>query len=260
MFADVLAAALRGLGFIGLFQAAGAICFLALFSTAPPINVRISRLAMISALGAMTCFIAQQSLEAARFVGDLAGVLDIEWLREAWISRSGGGQALRITGLALIVAGAPRGTSRSLTVAGVGATLALLAFLISGHTSVHPLRSVLAPLLGVHVFVAAFWFGSLLPLILLVRHESPDHAAAVLERYSLLAGWLVPLILVAGALMLWVLAACNRWRLVPLLAGGSAAARTLLRRSITTEILLIGGVFVLTAVLTLFFSPEGTDE
>jgi copper resistance protein D len=284
MIADVLAAGLRALGFIGLFQAAGAIFFMALFGTASAISARINTLAMISAVTAIACFIAQQSLEAARFVGELGGVLDTEWLREAWMSRSGGAQALRLTGLSLIVAGATRRSSHGLIAAGVGAAFALLSFLVSGHTSVHPLRTALAPLLGIHIFVAAFWFGSLLPLVLLVRHEPTDHAAVVLGRYSRVAGWLVPLILVAGALMLWVLAsdmsvltrtygqlvllkliafallmglaARNRWRLVPLLASGSAAAGAVLRRSIAIEIVLIGGVLALTAVLTLLFSPE----
>ena len=57
-------------------------------------------------------------------------------------------------------------------------------------------------------------------------------------------------------LVLLGLAAWNRWRALPALAGADARATGLgLRRSIALEYCLILGVFAVTAVMTTFYSP-----
>jgi len=137
-------------------------------------------------------------------------------------------------------------------------------------------------LLAVHLLVVAFWFGSLLPLALVIRRESRATAAAVLRRFSVIAGWLVPLILVAGLTMAWllagslnvlgkpygelllvklagfgllmVLAAYNKWQLTP--AFEAARSDTSLRGSMAAEWVLMVAVLSVTAVLTAFFSPQ----
>jgi putative copper export protein len=143
---------------------------------------------------------------------------------------------------------------------------------------------VLAPLLALHLLIVAFWAGSLLPLMLVMSRESRSIAVRILARFSTIAGWLVPGILIAGlgmALLLitdWSvlrqgygllllaklggyvallsLAAWNRWRLLPALADAQPRAPAMLRRSVATEALLIIAVLSLSAVLTLFFAPE----
>jgi putative copper export protein len=285
VFADLLAFALRAFAFVGLFLAAGTAFFLSMFrdiparASAPP-----RRLGMIAAAAAAVCFVAQQSLEAARFAGELSGITQRDLLLLAWSSASGLGQAVRVAGLVLIVVGLARKAVGGLAVASIGAALALLSFLLSGHTSIHPLRPVLAPLLAIHVIIVAFWFGSLLPLWLISRQEPSDRAASVLRKFSLIAGASVPLIFVAGLAMflilagdlsvlqraygqlvvakiaafvlLMLLASCNRWRLVPAMASGGRSAAARLRRSILAEIVLIATVLTITAGLTLFLSPE----
>ncbi len=286
MSADVLSYVLRALGFIALFQAAGGAFFASLFpQVMPHVRERLRHLALSAAIVAMACFALQQSLEAGRFVGEVSGVLQWDLLVLAWNSPSGLGQVLRLSGLLLIVIGFRTNTAPGAWTASCGAALALLAFLASGHTSVDPWRPLLAPLLAVHVLVAAFWFGSLMPLLLVSRHEVADSAAAILARFSVLAGWSVPLILIAGLaivlalapdlsvlqrtygqlvllklavfLVLLLLATYNRWRLVPWISQGRPQALIALRRSITVEVALIAGVLAVTAALTLFFSPEG---
>jgi putative copper export protein len=166
--------------------------------------------------------------------------------------------------------------------ASLGGAISLGAFVLSGHTSAHAERAILAPLLALHVLIIGFWFGSLAPLLLVVRLESRSMAAAVLLRFSRIAGWLVPLILLAGLAMAWILAgsigvlrkpygelllakftgfgvlmlfaAYNRWKLTPALQQG--ASGTSLRRSIVAEYLLIVVVLSVTAVMTTFFSPD----
>src|SRR2546430_13229115 len=55
-------------------------------------------------------------------------------------------------------------------------------------------RLLLAPLLLVHLMLAAFWFGSLWPLRQLCALEPRAQAARVIEAFSSGALWLVPLI------------------------------------------------------------------
>jgi putative copper export protein len=121
-----------------------------------------------------------------------------------------------------------------------------------------------------------------MPLVLVLRLESHGSAAGLLMRFSRRAGWLVPLILLAGLAMAWILAgslsvlsqpygqlllaklagfvllmlfaAYNRWKLTPALQ--QAASSAALRRCIAAEYVLIAAVLSVTAVMTTFFSPD----
>jgi len=96
--------------------------------------------------------------------------------------------------------------------------------------------------------------------------------------------WLVPGVLVAGLVMafvllpglaalrtaygqllvckaigfsaLMVLAALNKWRWGPILAQRSADGSRAFRRSVAGEYVLIVAVLCITAVLTMFYSPD----
>ncbi|MGH8206581.1 MAG: CopD family protein [Steroidobacteraceae bacterium] len=307
MSPDLIAVIVRALGFVALFQAAGVALFLAGFghqlSTA---HQGIRHLGLIAAAAGIVLVLAHLSLDPARMAGDFSGVWDTDLQRLAWNSPSGTSQMAQVIGLLVVL------TSLSLSaeqaaglqaIAVIGAVIALGAFLLTGHTRAHPLRALLAPLLALHLFVIAFWFGALLPLIHITRTESAAVTARVLRRFSSVAGALVPLLAVAGIamaailcgsfsalhqrygqlllvklaglLILLMLAAYNRWRLVPALpadaettsvsatantaaadraaALGAAAA---LRRSMGAEYLLIVAVLGVTDVLTSFFSPH----
>jgi copper resistance protein D len=162
--------------------------------------------------------------------------------------------------------------------------LAVGALVLTGHTSTHPQRALLAPLLLLHLLAAAFWFGALAPLCLSLKHERLAEAQAVLRRFSRLASWLVPGIALAGISMAWllidstavlrraygllllgklamfsllmVLAALNRWRFMPALAAAPQPMRRALQRSMVAEYLGVIVVLSMTATLTSLFSPE----
>jgi putative copper resistance protein D len=281
---DLVAALLRGLGFLGLFQAAGATLFAVSLGVAvPAVHGALRRLILLAAIPALLCFILQQTLEAARFTGDFSGLLDPGLQQIAWHSSGGLAQAVRAGGLLLIIVGATGVWRAGWSVATFGALVAVLSFALTGHTSAHPLRIALVPLLALHLLVAAFWFGSLAPLYLLSNERSREHTVPVLRRFSGIAGRLVPLIAVAGIVMavmllpslaalkepygilllvklalfavLMALAAYNKWRLVPALERGDVQAFAVLRRTIASEVVLIAGALLVTSVLTLFFSP-----
>jgi putative copper export protein len=166
----------------------------------------------------------------------------------------------------------------------VGATLAVVAFTLTGHTSVSPERWFLIVALAVHVLIVAFWLGALLPLYVATRREQAPAAARVVAAFSVAATWLVPGIFLAGVVLAaglvpslatfarpygqlllvkiggfalaMAFAAMNKWHLAPALARGLPNGGAALRRSIAAEYALIVCVLVATAVMTSFFSPD----
>ena len=283
MSPDLLSVIVRTAGYVGVLQAAGAVLFLLQFRTHLDASHRsVRRLGIVAALVTMPCIVAHLLLDAARMAGEYPGMMDPELLRLAVQSGSGAAHALQLAGLALIAAGLRRDNNS--VAAGVGAALAVLAFPLTGHTSVHALRALLAPLLALHVAMVAYWLGAFAPLLLALRRESPAAAAELLQRFSASAGWLVPwipavgvamaLVLLPGAAawlrpyglllgaklaifgLLMVLAALNRWRWVPMLATDGMRGRIALQRSVVFEYVLVASVLALTATLTTFYSPE----
>jgi len=284
MSPDLLSVIVRSAGFVFLFQTAGAALFAALFAsrlTASAGNVR--RLAIGSAWAGIFFVGAHLWLDAARMSGEFAGMLDSSMLRLALSSSSAAAQAMQMAGLLVIASGSV--STRYGKVFGVlGALLAVSGFILTGHTSVHPWRVVLAPLLMLHLLIVAFWFGSLLPLWIVSQREPIALAATVLEKFSRLATWLVPLIALAGLIMAGIIArgvpplaepygallltklvafavlmgfaALNKWRLVPAMEVAQAQSLPALRRSMLAEFCLIVGVLAVTATMTTFFSPE----
>ncbi|HEY0918783.1 copper resistance D family protein, partial [Devosia sp.] len=160
--------------------------------------------------------------------------------------------------------------------AGVG-----LALAATGHAGAAEPQWLTRPAVFLHAAGIAFWAGALPALATLLRHRSAE-AAAALRRFSLAAPFAVLPLIVAGAtlalvqvrapealvataygrvlmvklallVVLFGLAAFNRWRLTrPALAGEGAATRTLVR-VIAVEAVLI--VAVLGAVATWRFTP-----
>jgi putative copper export protein len=282
MSPDLLSVIVHAGGYIGLLQAAGAVLFLWQFGA--PLAAsrrRVRKLGIAAALVTIPCIGAHLVLDAARMAGEYPGIMDPGLMRLALWSASGAAHLLQMAGLALIAAGLARGHRFT---AGAGVALAILAFPLTGHTSVHAMRWLLAPLLALHVTLVAFWLGALAPLLLALRHETSADAIRLLHRFSSLAGWIVPCIPAAGIAMALVLipdasalrrpygqllgvklagfallmglAVLNRWRWVPMLAREGARAAVALRRSVLGEYLLISAILVATATLTTFYSPD----
>jgi putative copper export protein len=285
---DLPSVALRGLSLVGLFQAAGSAFFLALFrSWLARSKHSVRRLGFYSALAGLVLMAAHQWFEGARMANDYTGLFDHSLQRLAWSSSGGSAAFFQIVGLSLIALALAHQARPSANVATIGAVIAACAFALSGHTSDHSQRALLAPLLCIHLLLVSFWFGSLLPLIICSRREEISDAVALLQNFSSVAGWLVPCIGVAGLTMalvlipapagwravygllllgklgafglLLLLAGWNRWRVVPAWAAGEpaaiAAAPKALRRVIAIEYLLMLALFAATAVLTTFYSP-----
>ena len=103
-----------------------------------------------------------------------SGMMDATLQRLAWTGSGGNAVLLQMIGLGIVAFGLRPGVAPG--IASTGASIAAIAGVLTGHTSVHPQRPLLALLLAVHLVLVAFWFGALLPLILCSRGESREHA------------------------------------------------------------------------------------
>ena len=286
MTADLVSALVRALSFIALFQAAGVVMFFAIFGRdLGEARQPIRQLGRAAAIASIVLVLGHLSLEAARMAGALSGAFDVSLQLLVLDSPMSIAAALRIAGAVAILTALTRtgADNAGRMYIGLAGTLLIIAgFLFVGHTAIHPDRAWLAALLSLHLAVVAFWFGALMPLVMITRHEHGTRAIQISERFSRIATWWVPGILVAGLLLtltlvdrwavfregygqlllvklagfmaLMILAALNKWRYVP--GIDQPATRVAFQRSVKAEYALICVVLTATAIMTTFYSPE----
>lgn len=284
MLPDVLSVVLRALTYVLLLQAAGMSLFLARFGRLlSGSGESIRRMGFISAIAGIVAVLGHFALEAPRMAGDMSGLWDFSLHAAALHSAIGEVFGVRVLGLSVLAFALRRDAEVGATGV-IGAALATAAFLLSGHTAVSLQRWILGPLLMTHLLIVAFWFGALPSLYQASRRELPVVAGKVVQAFSGVAVWLVPIIFLAGLALvallvpswavfdqpygelllvkiggfgaLMALAAMNKWRLGPGIASGNQSALRALSRSIASEYALIIVVLAATAVMTTFFSPE----
>ncbi len=285
MTLDAASIALQAIAYLALLQAAGGVMYLG--SVGAPMRAgREAVVALIrraAALG-IAAALMHAAFEAGRMAGEFAGMADGRLQRLVWFGPAGEATVVRAAALTILAMRWNHGAARIGTVRTAAAVLAVLSLLTVGHTATNPARGVLAPLLALHLLVAAWWFGSLLPLACAARLEMPDTAGRCVHRFSVVAGWLVPCMAVAGLALAWLLtggrfdgtqpydlallakaagfssalalAALNRWRLAPALASGRPQAVRRFGLSLVVETVLLAAVVVVTAAMTSLFSPE----
>ncbi len=282
---DALVIGLRAIGFVALFQAAGAALFLALYRehAARPWADELRLVARIAALIALVAAVLHYVLTPARMAGDFGSTFDPALESLLLRSSSGSAHIVRVVGLAILLLSLDRASKLNTWVASSGAALALLSFLLMGHTVIHEQRFLLAPLLLIHVVVAAVWLGALAGLYLAAR-EDGTASGPLVARFSAHATSVVPALFVCGFLMsvvfirsfgelatpygamvlgkslgfavLMALAAQNKWRFGPRMLAGDAGAVPALQRTIAWEWGVIAVVLVATAVMTSVYAPE----
>jgi copper resistance protein D len=282
---DVISVILRALSFVLLLQAAGVAIFVAIFGRRlASSRAEVHRLGQAAAVAAIVLVAAHYAMEAARMAGEMSGMWDPALQGMAWNSPARAALICRLLGLLLIAVGLQNAGVRGTILAAGGAVLATGAFTLTGHTAVNVHRAALAALLMLHLVVVAFWFGALWPLYTASLRETPAQASDIIERFTAVATWLVPVILLAGIVMAVLLlpnvsalnepygrlliakvvgfavlmgfAAANKWRLGPALVHGPVQSGLWFRRSVAAEYVLIAAVLAITAVMTSFFSPE----
>lgn len=283
---DFAVIGLRSLGFVAALQAAGVPLFLALFKRVlGDATPWILALARRSAAAGLLLVLAHQLAEPARATGSFGGILDGSL--QALLLSSDGGTAtgVRVGGLLLVLIGALRPSRIGRQAAIAGTMLITASFAFMGHTATHDQRWLLAAMLLLHLSIIAFWFGSLWPLVLVARHEDLRTSGVVVERFSAIASWLVPIVFVAGLVLslalvpgvaalatgyglllvakvagfslLMGIAALNKWRFGPAISRGDTDALHGFRVSLRVEWTVIAVVVAAAAVMTSMFSPTG---
>lgn len=114
----------------------------------------------------------------------------------AMASSSGTSALVALAGLAVLAVGLLLGRRAAML---AGALVALAALTLTGHAATAAPRWLSLPLVGLHGLVAAFWLGSLWPLLVVLRGSSPEESFAVVRRFSRLAVWGVVVLVVSGA-------------------------------------------------------------
>lgn len=281
---DFIAVALRAAAFVAVVHAAGLGLFLALFEHHLKRAVRpIRRFSAWNAVGGLILVAVHRGFEPARVTGSLDGLLDGSLHALLWSSDAGTTAAVQLLGLGLLLAGSMTSSALGRTAGIVGAVLIASSFAFMGHTVTQEHRWLLGPALIVHILIVAFWFGSLWPLHRVARNEELRIVGTVVERFSAIAAWLVPMIFVAGLVLsiallpslaalltpygtlllakitgfalLMVFAALNKWRYGPAIRAGDASATRALGVSVKVEFTLITIVLVTAAFMTSLFAP-----
>ena len=224
-------------------------------------------------------------VDAVKFAGSVEGIFDFEIQKMIFQSHLGVFKAMAFFGLLALTISSFKQTKGGNTLGIIGVTAIAFSFSYTGHTAENPYRFILAPLLGLHIAIIIFWYGSLLPLYLILKTENQDVSGKIVDQYSKVAFYLVPVIFVAGIVMgtvlmggknffeneyglllllkiglfsvLMLFAALNKWKLGPALMANEINASKNLQRVIMIEFLIISAIVLLTAILTGYFSPTG---
>ena len=218
---------------------------------------------------------------AGNMAGDLAGMGDPLLIGLVLETPGGAASVMAAAGFLLILLAelVVKDPAHPLRITGPG--LAILSMLLAGHVTTGGIQAGI--LLAVHLGGLGFWLGALLPLRAMCRDPERFGGQLVLadlaEMFGRRAIWLVPVLLIAGTLYaallvgsvaalvttsygqvlmvkvglvsgLLGLAALNRFRLVPALRGGEAAALLRLRRSIDCELAGVAMVLLATSLMT----------
>jgi putative copper resistance protein D len=275
---------LRAVALVLVLQAVGGALFCLMFRRAPSGAAPAVRHTAwrVSAL-ALGVLALQALYEPIHLAGDVSGLADPPLLRLFLGSAAGAALALRIAGAACAALALRPGAATSTLAAAAAVLLTGVSFPVTGHTAIAAHHWLLAGLLFVHVSIVMFWFGALWPLRQVLALEAPANAARTIAAFSAVAVRVVPLLALVGALIaalllpdaaalgrpwgllvlgkvllfaaLMGLAAVNRLRLTPALAGADACAAKRLARTVALEYLLICLTLAVTAVLTGNFAP-----
>ncbi len=280
------------LGYLGALGAVGLAIFLVFAFDGGAERLLLLRLTTIGALVGVIGLAAAVPLQAAIVVGrGFGGIGDAVALVEQAAGGTGVACALAAIGLAVtVMCAAPRARSVRLDVGtALGAATTLATFAVVGHTrTFHPAWLVISADVT-HVTAGAVWFGGLVGLVtmLAVRRagtpaaaSSVASSAAVVARFSAIAGVTLVAVAVSGTLMGWrivrtlhalftttygqlllvkialvgvvvVMGAYNRYRLVPMVTGTSTllSGRLRLVRTVRYEAAIIILVLGVTSVL-----------
>ena len=262
---DAVAVLNRWVLYTSMLMASGsALCLLLLKppSIAADATARLGRLAAIVSAPAYVLAIGFGG--AAMLGSGLGAILTTQAWSLGFDTSVGSSAILGFPGMLLLIYALTVRRSAAIPLA-VG--LAIASFLVTGHAATAAPVWLTAPIVGIHLLCAAFWFGAFAPLYVAVRKLPAVEAAVLITRFSAQAVYAVGAIVVSGCIIAAVqvegvsalattdyglrllaklalvaaiigLAAYNKWVLTPKLRRGERASAASIRRLIVVEILL----------------------
>ena len=285
----VAAVLVQALLYATCLTAGGGVLFLAVFGR--QLNEPERRFAIqftrSMAVAALFVTIARVMILSAMLGDDFASLYDWSLIQIVLEGSDGRAAAVRAVGL-IGIAAFTFGTSASQVIALVGAVLVAGSFALTGHSgSVGP-GYLPRLLVGIHVLAVSFWIGALVPLFKIASDPEFSRAGIILRRFGSIAAFIVPGLIAAGLVMLWLLlgsleaiftseygrlvllklafvagiltlAAVNKLRLTPGVVAGSQAAAARLRWSIAGEMTLATAILIVTAIFTTAVGPPEMD-
>ena len=279
---DSVTVALRALVYIAsLASAGGALFWISFGRASEKIAWALRRQLLAGLILAVVVEVARYANFQLMIAGGDAALAFGEDMRAVYADTPGAAAAaMRLVGVCVVAAT----VFRSRGLAAVGIALVVAGYLVEGHTAASDQRPILAALVGVHLLVAHWWFGGLMPLYQLMRSGDAALMHATAERFGRIAIVLVPVLLAVGGIALamlvgWQLdpnapyqqrfaiklgavalvlaiAAINKLALTPMLARAPEAGARAFRRSIALEIVVAVGVLIATAWAVLL-APVG---
>ncbi len=266
--------------YAALFLGVGAVAFRAAIAPLPRGAARTAAGLMLLGLAAAPVSVGLQGLDALEMpLAELGR--RVAWVT-GWSTSYGATAALAVLALVLgLLALALRRGRISAAVALLALAATGTALAASGHASAAAPQILTRPAVFLHAVGIAAWAGALLPLGLLLRAGGPA-AATALRRFSTLipvavlplaaAGILLAVVQLGQVSALWTtaygqvflvklalllvlfgLAALNRWRLTKTAETGDGQATRRLARSVAAESALVLAIFA--AAATWRFTP-----
>ncbi len=274
-----------------MLLAAGAALFIVGMSVPGAVEPSVYKMGRTSAaVAAVTYVLALGFGGAEMMLGGPTAIFSMDAWSQSMASTLAPSALIGIPGLLVLFIAfgkGPEGKSSPLLIA--GAAIAVASFLVTGHAATAAPVWLMAPMVAVHLFCAAFWIAALYPLAKTAQVAEVTEAGAVMTQFSERAVWTVGALFLSGAVITWIqvegpqnmlttdyglrltakiaifvmllgLAAMNKMVLTPALEKSDAAASGKLRRSIKFEyaamVLIIGAA----VSLTLATPPRATMD
>ncbi len=213
----------------------------------------------------------------------LAGNFDEATISALLMSSVGAAAGMRLSGAALLLmTSADQDDSFVRGMRLSYAALIAASFVFSGHAAAAGFGAGLVA--SVHISVAGWWIASLVAIARACAASGPSSASRIVQRFSALAVTAIAALVLAGiililalialpvltvtpylvtlavkigiALLIFALAAFNKFRLTPRVLAGEVSALRALRTAIHLELALLGLVLIATALLTTYNAPE----
>lgn len=274
-----------------MLLAAGAALFATSMSVPSQVETSLFRMGRLSAMVAAVTYVLALGFGGAEMMlGGPGAIFSISAWSQAMSSTLAPSAFVGIPGLLILAFAFSKGPEgKSIPLLLLGSVIAVGSFLVTGHAATAPPVWLMAPVVAVHLFCAAFWIAALYPLAKTTQVATVQESGAVMTQFSQRAIWTVAALYVSGAFISWNqveglanllstdyglrltakvsvffvllgIAAMNKMVLTPALEKADEAAAPKLRKAIKFEYAAM--IFIIGAAvsLTLVTPPRATME